>query len=125
MTKSFTYDDSIVSDLHKDATGCRPSQSWWASWIAMTPDQKQAEWEWLCIQMEEAEQAENRAQARAYDAWCGRIWKLMNDFNCSKSTAIRWDMDAMEADDYGYYCYLNGLSYSVEEEIKNVLKGEE
>lgn len=124
MSKTFTFDEQIVSDLHKDAYGFRPSQIWWSEWKAMSPEQKQSEWNFLCAMMEEAEQAENRAQARAYDAWCGRIWQMMDDFNCSKSTAIRWDMDAMEADDYGHYCYLNGMPYSVENEIKEALKEE-
>ena len=126
MTKSFTYDEMTVSDLHKDAYGYRPSQGWWTEWKAMTPKQKQEEWNFLCCLMEENEQAERRAQARAYDAWDGRITRLMQELNISRATALRWDIDAyMTDDDIGYYCYLNGLSYSVEEEIKNVLKDEE
>jgi len=123
---TYTYDDSIVSDLHKDATGRRPSEGWWAEWKAMSPADKQAEWEWLCAEMEENEQAERRAQARAYDAWNGRITRLMQELNISRATALRWDIDADMTDgDIGEYCYLNGLSYSTEEEIKNLLKEEE
>ena len=126
MTENFTYDEMTVSDLHKDAYGCRPTAGWWSQWKAMTPAEKQEEWNFLCCMMEEAEQAERRAQARNYDAWDGRITRLMQELNISRSTALRWDIDADVTDgDIGYYCYLNGLSFSMEEEIKNILKGEE
>ena len=122
----YTFDSAIVSDLHKDAYGYRPTTGWWAEWKTMSPEQKQEEWVRLIDLMEENQAAEQRAQARAYDAWNGRITRLMQELNISRATALRWDIDADVIDgDIGYYCYLNGLSYSTEEEIKNVLKSEE
>ena len=50
----YTFDDSLISDLHKDAYGVRPTQTFWTLWETMTPSQKQCEWEWLCKLVEEA-----------------------------------------------------------------------
>ena len=32
--------DRTVSDLHKDAYGCRPCNTFWKEWDSMTPQQK-------------------------------------------------------------------------------------
>ena len=31
---AYTFDENLVSDLHKDAYGFRPSQSFWATFAA-------------------------------------------------------------------------------------------
>jgi hypothetical protein len=46
--KMSTYDESIISDLHKDVYGFRPRQDWWANWKAISEDAKQAIWDYLC-----------------------------------------------------------------------------
>jgi hypothetical protein len=38
----FTFDASIVSDLHKEAHGCRPSSFWWQCWNEATEEERQA-----------------------------------------------------------------------------------
>ena len=42
---AYTFDAQIVSDLHKDAYGCRPSSFWWQCWNEATDDERQAEWD--------------------------------------------------------------------------------
>jgi len=41
----FTFDEISVSDLHKDAYGKRPSESWWYGWAHATDEQKQLMWD--------------------------------------------------------------------------------
>ena len=41
----FTFDENLISDLHKDAYGFRPDQSFWTTFAAFNPDQKQALWD--------------------------------------------------------------------------------
>lgn len=48
----YTYDEQIVSDLHKDAYGCRPSSFWWQCWQEASPEEKQAEWDDLLETLE-------------------------------------------------------------------------
>ena len=45
---TYTFDDSIVSDLHKDAYGFRPTAGFMRFWAALSPEQKQVEWEDMC-----------------------------------------------------------------------------
>lgn len=43
---AFTYSDELISDLHKDAYGVRPSASFFYRWWhEMSPAQKQEEWD--------------------------------------------------------------------------------
>ena len=41
MTTTYTYDSRIVSDLHKEVYGCRPTQAWMQAWNANSEDAKQ------------------------------------------------------------------------------------
>lgn len=118
-----TFDESIVSDLHKDARGFRPSAGWWAQWKSMDDAGKQAEWDALCEEMDGELERERAARAAALVRWTSHIDQLMADNLIDRATAIRWDMQAAEADgDAGFYCYHWGLSYDLEAEINRVLE---
>ena len=41
MTTTYTYDERIVSDLHKEVYGCRPREGFWRHWNESTADEKQ------------------------------------------------------------------------------------
>lgn len=51
---TYTYSDREISDLHKDALGYRPDESWWAWWTVATPEEKQIEWDFLICRLQEA-----------------------------------------------------------------------
>lgn len=42
---NYTFDERSVSDLHKDAYGFRPGESFWTEWQASDMDGKQALWD--------------------------------------------------------------------------------
>jgi len=44
-TAVWTFDGDIVSDLHKDAYGFRPSQTWWEIWDSCLDSEKQKIWD--------------------------------------------------------------------------------
>lgn len=117
---TYTFDNDIVSDLHKSAHGCRPTGTWWFQWKAMTDDEKQEEWDYLLAVAERETEEERQALIR----WDSHITQLMVDNNIDRATAIRWDMNAMDANkDAGYYCYLWGVnSFVHEKEIEALLK---
>ena len=52
----YTYDENLISDLHKAAYGIRPTATFRECWYAMTPLQKQYEWEYLCKLVDEKEE---------------------------------------------------------------------
>lgn len=120
---SYSYADELISDLHKDAYGFRPRGVYMQDWKDMTPGEKQAEWDHLCQLVEAGEQARKLAEGEAYDHWCTHILKLTLEHGVSHAQAVKQDMRARGADsDIGYYCYLLGLSFSVESEISELLE---
>lgn len=120
---SWTFDESIVSDLHKDARGFRPGQGWWAAWKAMDDAAKQAEWDGLVQEMDAEIKLERTRQAQAEIRWTEHINQLMAANGISWGTALRWDMEAMDADgDVAYYCYRWDISYRNEAAITAALR---
>lgn len=123
MSENYSFDDMIVSDLHKDAYGRRPSSGWWAEWNSFTPDQKQKGWDRMCEVLEENEEIERKRAIRSYKQWNQHIYGIEIGQGISRADAIRWDMQAEDANgDIGYYCYIWGLSYSTEGEILEILQ---
>jgi hypothetical protein len=45
MPKIYTFNEIEVSDLHKDAYGFRPSESFWTEWQLANNDEKQFIWD--------------------------------------------------------------------------------
>ena len=116
---SYTFDENIVSDLHKDARGFRPTEYWWDQWSLCTDVQKQTMWDALCVELEEEMDREKLEQARALAKLMDRILETMKLGADDQKTAIKWIMAAEEFSDYdiqygpSYFCYHFGLNYSV------------
>ena len=111
MTK-YTYDDNIISDLHKDAMGFRPSESFWDFWISATPDEKQKEWDSLCNLLEREIEREKAEQEIAIKRFEDLVEKTIASGARDRETALRWIMDASDCDgDWEYLCYHHGLPY--------------
>lgn len=121
MTTTYTFDELCVSDLHKDAYGYRPSQGWWRAWNNMADSEKQSEWDRLVEAVEAEFEYEARREQRAFDAWVGRINNIVVTQGVSRQDAIRWDMDAEDADDVEHYCFLQGFGYRHADEINRIL----
>lgn len=95
----YDFDDQCVSDLHKDAFGFRPTERFWNKWEEMTPAQKQAEWDYICLEADERAAAEARfTQAREleFERWLTKVCDAMGhdvDFLRSEEhvrKALRW-----------------------------------
>ena len=115
---AYTFDSNIVSDLHKDAYGFRPSSTWWAAWRGMDDQGRQEEWDRMCREVEAEEARRLTAEAAARVRWEQHIDQLMSANHIDRATALRWDMQALGCEgDAGYYCYQWGLSYDLEEGI--------
>jgi hypothetical protein len=120
---TYTFDEQIVSDLHKDARGFRPSATWWSVWNRVSDDAKQDIWDALGQELNETMDRERRAQADAMIALHQRIQGVMLLGAKDEVQALKWIMEAEEFDDYdlrygpSYFCYHFGLSYSAEKEL--------
>lgn len=62
----YTFDESIISDLHKDAYGFRPSSAWWVEWNSMSSDEKQETWERIERASDRAIEEELRRELEDY-----------------------------------------------------------
>jgi hypothetical protein len=120
---AYTFDENIVSDLHKDAYGFRPTSGWWDCWHYQDNDGKQAAWNTLLDDLERSIARERREEADAMIALHQRIQGVMLLGAKDEVQALKWIMQAEEFDDhdlrYGpsYFCYRFGLSYSAEKEL--------
>ena len=123
----FTYSEELYSDLHKEAYGFRPRGESYANWFKMTPEQKQADWNYMCAILEENELQRKAQEAQALAEWKVDIARIMGVCGWTKKRAIRHDMESHDAGgssgsyDVGFYCYKRGLPYSVERYISRTI----
>lgn len=114
MTKTYTFDEDIVSDLHKDAYGFRPGKDFWELWENSTDDEKQAEWDYLIESCDRAIQEEQEQEKEAIERFEALVQKTIDSMVVSRETAIRRIMDASSAartNDWDFLCWEHGLPY--------------
>ena len=114
MTKTYTFDEDIVSDLHKDAFGFRPGERFWNAWNCMCDDEKQAEWDYLIESCHRAILAEQEQEKLAIERFEATVTRTIESGAGNRETAIRWIMDASSAartNDWDFLCWEHGLPY--------------
>lgn len=116
----YTYDEQIISDLHKDARGFRPSQAWWADWKSSSQDQKQQTWDDLLDELEASMEADRVRDAAAVAEFEVALSKIQATMGADRTAAIRayvqsLDMSQGDVEHYGasYICFEAGLPYSM------------
>jgi len=108
---TYTFDANLISDLHKDAYGYRPTNVFWHRWLGDTDDKKQETWDRLCeavrISIAEEKAAEEAAIAKFEDL----VTNLMHP-GTNRERVIAWLMQSEGADgDYDYFTHTQGLPY--------------
>ena len=121
---AYTFDENIISDLHKDARGFRPSQYWWDQWELCSDVEKLVMWVSLIQERNEAMEQQRKDEARAAFALTQRLEQMYELGATSEVQALKWIMEAEEFDDYdiqygpSYFCYHFGLSYSAAKDFR-------
>lgn len=116
----YTFDESTLSCLYKDARGFRPHESFWNRWKESSADEKQAIWDSLIEEFNMACDEETRQHENAIRDFETRITALLNVGASDRDTAIRWIVESLDLSEtdkmYGgsYICYMMGLPYSME-----------
>lgn len=124
----FTFDENLVSDLHKDAHGFRPGESFWNSWKEMTNEEKQIKWDNLCRDLEDSIKQEENEHARSVKDFEDKIQDLLKIGASTREQAISWFLDSIELSEndklYGaeYVCYKLGIPYSMKNEFEFYFK---
>lgn len=115
---AYTYDERLVSDLHKDARGYRPRELFWEEWNNSSDFDRQAIWDGLLKESRAEMERERAAEAAALVAFQKRIADTIALGARDEVTALKWIFEAEEFDEfdlrYGsdYVAYHFGLSYS-------------
>lgn len=110
----YTFDDDIISDLHKDAYGFRPRQDFWVWWDNASDDEKQAEWDSLLAALERAVKEEREQEERAIAKFETLVATTIATGAGDRETALRWIMDGSRCGrdgDWDFLCYEYGLPY--------------
>ena len=92
--RNYTFDENILSDLHKDAHGIRPGEYFWADWEAQDNDGKQRIWDNLLDDLDRSIENEREAQQEAIYDLEDRIRFIINTCSCLREDAIRHLHDA-------------------------------
>jgi len=121
----YTYSDDLISDLHKDARGFRPSREFAARWADLTPGEKQSLWDSLCDELNFTLAEDAAAEAKALADFESDIATAFKIGAPDRQTAIRWTLAAngIEIDrmqDAGHICYTLGLSFALAPEFKEL-----
>ena len=130
---AYTFDEMIVSDLHKDARGFRPSEYFWEEWTQCGDDNRQAMWDSLLRELEDEMARQKDAYARAEILFHQRVQGAMLIGAPDEVTAIRWILEAEEFTEYDlaygkdYVAFHFGLSYenSFQDQITAAIKAME
>lgn len=88
------YDENILSDLHKDAYGFRPGESFWARWKADSVAERNATWNGLLRSLDSAIADEKAATAAAIVDFEDAISRNLKLGAADRATAIRWHVEA-------------------------------
>lgn len=106
----YTFDENLISDLHKDAYGFRPDQSFWSIFAAFNPDQKQALWDSMLADLERSIEEDRELQEEAIIKFESRIENLMHE-STNVKRVVAWLMQAEECNDAEMFEFDNGLPF--------------
>ena len=113
----YTYSDDIISDLHKDARGYRPSQSFWDGWKQSTEDDKQSVWDMLCKELEQRMADEAAAEKRSLDSFRESVRNTMNYYKVTWDKAV--DILCLKSGDdidceqsFDYFLWKQGIGFN-------------
>ena len=91
---NYTFDEQILSDLHKDARGFRPrGEFFWASWNESDNDGKQAIWDNLISELDVVNREDALREAEALEDFKARITDVIGLGAGDRETALRWRPD--------------------------------
>ena len=80
----------MISDLHKDARGYRPSQYFWEGWKELSDEGQKEIFDMLAEELKIREQDEREMEQRAIKTFEARIADVIKLGAGNRQTALRW-----------------------------------
>jgi hypothetical protein len=124
MTK-YTYSDDIISDLHKDARGYRPTEFFWEEWTQSPDSVKQEVWNMLCEEMEISMKEQEAMEATALVEFRKVLRSVMDTASCNWKSALRYLADAENCDinfELDYFLWNQGIGFDDRNKISKLFK---
>jgi hypothetical protein len=87
---AYTFDAQIVSDLHKEAHGCRPSSFWWQCWNESGDEERQREWDDLLDTADRRAAREHQEELKDVAEFERELSEIMNTGRVNKAEALRY-----------------------------------
>ena len=120
---TYTFDENIISDLHKDARGYRPSQDFWHGWNTMGDDTKQSVWDMLIEEMNSSIEMQRVEEEKSLNEFRQSLRKVMNIMNCTWNRAVEVLAEAEGDDlsyDFDYFMWKQGVGFDDRLKIKKL-----
>lgn len=124
----YTFDERIVSDLHKDAFGYRPLQYFWAEWDAATDAAKQEIWDDLLDALQRAVEFERVQQEAAVADYHSEIANMMTLGAQNEYQARKWIVQGLGLNQfdlsYGgeHVCFHLNLPYTMKKMFDQICR---
>jgi len=94
---TYTYDENVLSDLHKDARGFRPrAEDFWGRWAACDDDGKEAIWNGLLEELDRTMAYEAEEKAKAVADYEKEISEVIALGAGTRKRALLWMLDSEE-----------------------------
>jgi len=119
MSNAYDYSSELVSDLHKDARGFRPSQDFWDVWKMASDDLRQDMWDDLLVDLKLSMAEEERAQKRAVDTFEASMELIQLTMDLDRDAALVRYVEGLGLSKYDlmyggeYVCYHCNFPYSM------------
>lgn len=122
---SYTFENNLISDLHKDARGYRPSQDFFDMWNESSDDTKQEVWDMLIQEMEYNQKEEARIEADNLVKFRKLIRSVMDTASCNWKVALRYLVESEGLDvnfELDYFLWNQGLGFDDRNKISKLFK---
>ena len=123
----YTFDDNIVSDLHKDARGFRPCEYFWEEWTQSPDNVKQKIWDNLIDEMNRAMEQQKKDEAAALVEFRKTVAAQMQFCGVKWTKAVEYLADAEDNDvdcnqDFDYFLWKQGIGYEDRAKIRKLYR---
>jgi len=128
----YTFDNDLVSDLHKEAYGFRPSPDFWDMWKnGLTDEGRQAEWDYLLAKADSRalrEALEEKADLEEFEDGLKKIMETGKGYSEINAllfmTPIEWEENEyLNSQDIEHWVWERGILFTERgREIVEMLK---
>lgn len=122
---AYTFENYLISDLHKEAYGFRPTQRFFDDWDTYTDAEKQEVWDSLVATMEENAVMEKEVEAQNLSEFRERVRMVMNVMSCGWKKAVEALAQAEKKDlsyEFDYFLWGQGLGFDDRKKIQNLFQ---